>query len=243
MLRIRLRRQGGRKQPTYRIVVTDQRAARDGRFVEIIGHYNPRTEPSVATVDEERAYYWLGNGAQPSDAVNRIFGWTGTLDRFARVKKGEDITELIKESVDAAEGRPNPTITRHAAPEKSLSKKKSKDDAVLDDDNVREDSAQEPVGSSEEQVEISDEGLEEEEKGNVSDDNVVDSEDTTNADSKADVSSQDDKEANGDVGDAEDVSDQTQEANSNDEEDSSVDVSESSNESVAEKSDKDEKQS
>ena len=243
MLRIRLRRQGGRKQPTYRIVVTDQRAARDGKFVEIIGHYNPRTEPSVATVDEERAYYWLGNGAQPSDAVNRIFGWTGTLDRFARVKKGEDITELIKESVDAAEGRPNPTITLHAAPEKSLSKKKSKDDAVLDDDNVMEDSAQEPVGSSEEQVVISDEGLEEEEKDNVSDDNVVDSEDTTNADSKADVSSQDDKEANGDVGDAENVSDQTQEAISNDEEDSSVDVSESSNESVAEKSDKDEKQS
>ena len=242
MLRIRLRRQGGRKQPTYRIVVTDQRAARDGRFVEIIGHYNPRTEPSVATVDEERAYYWLGNGAQPSDAVNRIFGWTGTLDRFARVKKGEDITELIKESVDAAGGRPNPTITRHAAPEKSLSKKKSKDDTVVDDDNVIEDSAQEPVGSSEEQVEISDEGLEEEEKGNVSDDNVVDSEDTTNADSKADVSSQDDKEANGDVGDAENVSDQTQEAISNDEEDSSVDVSESSNESVAEKSEEDEKQ-
>ena len=148
MLRIRLRRQGSRKQPTYRIVVTDQRAARDGRFVEVIGHYNPRTEPSVAKVDEGRAYYWLGNGAQPSDAVNRIFGWTGTLDRFARMKKGDDIDKLITESIEAAEARPNPTKTRHTAPEKSVSNKKSKSDEKLDDDVMLEEDVEESSDSS-----------------------------------------------------------------------------------------------
>ena len=148
MLRIRLRRQGAKKQPTYRIVVTDQRAARDGKFVEIIGHYNPRTEPSVAKVDEERAYYWLDNGAQPSDAVNRIFGWTGTLDRFARMKKGDDIQKLIAESIEAAESRPNPTKTRRAAPEKSASNKKSKSDEQLDGEVILEENVEDTDDSS-----------------------------------------------------------------------------------------------
>ena len=151
MLRIRLRRQGAKKQPTYRIVVTDQRAARDGKFLEIIGHYNPRTEPSVAKVDEERAYYWLGNGAQPSDAVNRIFSWTGTLDRFARMKKGDDIQKLI------AESRPNPTKTRRAAPEKSASNKKSESDDQLDGEVISEESFEDSddVQQPEEEVEDS----------------------------------------------------------------------------------------
>ena len=151
MLRIRLRRQGAKKQPTYRIVVTDQKAARDGKFVEIIGHYNPRTEPSVAKVDEERAYYWLDNGAQPSDAVNRIFGWTGTLDRFARMKTGEDIQKLIAESIEAAESRPNPTKTRRAAPEKSPSNKKSKSDEQLDGEVISEESLEDTDDSSDDE--------------------------------------------------------------------------------------------
>ena len=151
MLRIRLRRQGAKKQPTYRIVVTDQRAARDGKFVEIIGHYNPRTEPSVAKVNEERAYYWLDNGAQPSDAVNRIFGWTGTLDRFARMKKGDDIQKLIAESIEAAESRPNPTKTRRAAPEKSASNKKSKSDEQLDGEVISEESLEDTDDSSDDE--------------------------------------------------------------------------------------------
>ena len=69
MLRIRLKRVGARKQPSYRIVVADSRAARDGSFVEQIGHYNPRTEPATIVIDEEKAAKWLKNGAQPSDAV------------------------------------------------------------------------------------------------------------------------------------------------------------------------------
>ncbi len=80
MVRIRLRRQGKRNQPSYRIVVADARAPRDGRFIEIIGFYNPRTEPPTMKVNEERARYWLSVGAQPTEPVARILRKVGVLD-------------------------------------------------------------------------------------------------------------------------------------------------------------------
>ncbi len=81
MLRIRLRRVGARDQASYRIVVADSRAARDGRFVEQVGHYNPRTDPPTVVVDEDKTLKWLRQGAQPSDAVKRVLRGLGTLDR------------------------------------------------------------------------------------------------------------------------------------------------------------------
>ncbi len=80
MVRIRLRRQGAKKQPTYRIVVADQRASRDGRILENIGFFNPRTEPETLNVDVERARYWLGVGAQPSEAVERLLKSAGAYE-------------------------------------------------------------------------------------------------------------------------------------------------------------------
>jgi len=73
MVRIRLRRVGSKGQPSYRIVVADQRTARDGRLIENIGHFNPRSEPNELVIDTERAVYWLKQGAQPSEAVARLF--------------------------------------------------------------------------------------------------------------------------------------------------------------------------
>jgi small subunit ribosomal protein S16 len=81
MLRLRLKRVGARNQPSYRIVVADVRAARDGAFVEQVGHYNPMTDPPTIVVDEEKALKWLRRGAQPSDAVVRVLRNLGTLDR------------------------------------------------------------------------------------------------------------------------------------------------------------------
>ena len=83
MLRIRLRRVGAKKQPAYRVVVADSRAARDGAFVDQIGHYNPRTEPPTVVIDEDKALKWLRNGATPSEAVERMLKRLGTLDRLA----------------------------------------------------------------------------------------------------------------------------------------------------------------
>jgi small subunit ribosomal protein S16 len=79
MVRIRLRRQGARRQPTYRIVVADVRSPRDGRFIENLGYFNPRTEPETIEINKERASYWLSVGAQPSEAVARLLYRRGVL--------------------------------------------------------------------------------------------------------------------------------------------------------------------
>ena len=81
MVKIRLRRMGAKKQPTYRFVVADARSPRDGRFIEILGHYNPRTEPRTLVVDQDKAKDWLAKGAQPSDPVRRLFAELGLVER------------------------------------------------------------------------------------------------------------------------------------------------------------------
>jgi small subunit ribosomal protein S16 len=75
MVTIRLRRAGSKKRPFFRVVVTDSRAARDSSFVEILGHYNPRSKPAVVQVDKERVDYWINKGAQPSDSVRTLIAW------------------------------------------------------------------------------------------------------------------------------------------------------------------------
>lgn len=77
MVKIRLRRMGKKKQPTYRVVVCDSRAPRDGRFLESIGRYDPRREPSVVEIDADRAREWLGKGAQPTAAVRKLLEIAG----------------------------------------------------------------------------------------------------------------------------------------------------------------------
>ncbi|MDB5026329.1 MAG: ribosomal protein [Candidatus Eremiobacteraeota bacterium] len=81
MVKIRLRRMGAKKQPTYRFVVADARSPRDGRFIEILGHYNPRTEPKTLVVNADKAKEWLAKGAQPSDPVRRLFAELGLVER------------------------------------------------------------------------------------------------------------------------------------------------------------------
>ena len=76
---IRLTRVGAKKQPTYRFVVSDSRNARDGRSLDTLGHYNPRTDPIEIKVDEAKAKEWLSKGAQPSDTVARLFRSVGVL--------------------------------------------------------------------------------------------------------------------------------------------------------------------
>ncbi len=98
MVKIRLRRTGKKKQPSYRVVVADSRAPRDGRFIETIGHYNPRTDPPTVQIKEDRALYWLSQGAQLTDAVARLLRNKGTLDRFTRLKEGEDLESLLAEA-------------------------------------------------------------------------------------------------------------------------------------------------
>ena len=80
-VRIRLRRTGARKQPSYRFVVADAAAPRDGRFFEIVGHYNPRRQPVEIVLDEEKVKNWLARGAEPSDTVARLLAEKGLIEK------------------------------------------------------------------------------------------------------------------------------------------------------------------
>ena len=103
MVRIRLRRVGSRRQPSYRLVAADKESPRDGRFLEILGHYNPRTKPSTVELKDDRIFDWLSKGAQPSDAVVKIFNLVGLMDRFARYKNGESVDVLLQEAKEVYE--------------------------------------------------------------------------------------------------------------------------------------------
>jgi len=124
MVRIRFRRMGAKKQPSYRIVVTDQRKARDSKYLEVIGNHNPRTEPMTDVLDEARALYWLSVGAQPSDSVKRLMQRTGTWERYERLRKGEDMDVLVAEALAAQEAaEPVSPKTRFPAPPAGQGKK------------------------------------------------------------------------------------------------------------------------
>lgn len=111
MVRIRLRRVGLRGQPSYRLIAADKEAPRDGRFLEILGSYNPRTEPFTFQVNEERIYHWLKNGAQPSDSVVQLFNSVGLTKRFERVKAGEALEDVLKEAAEYYQARTVKTKT------------------------------------------------------------------------------------------------------------------------------------
>ena len=112
MVRIRLRRIGLKGQPTYRIVAADKEAPRDGRFLEILGVYNPRTNPATIKLNEDRIYHWMKNGAQPTESAAQVLKTAGTLDRFERFKKGEAVETLVAEAAAAEAKRAAPVKTR-----------------------------------------------------------------------------------------------------------------------------------
>lgn len=178
MVRIRLRRVGAKNQPSYRVVVADGRSPRDGRFIEKIGFYNPRTEPSTIEIDEERALHWLGNGAQPSNAVRRLLVKMGTMERFERLQKGESLETLLAEAESAAVARtPVDPRTRRdeeakaARPKAKAEEKpvaeveaevKEEAEAVEETAEAEEDVEAEAEEAAEEEVEVAEEEVEEE---------------------------------------------------------------------------------
>lgn len=118
MVRIRLRRVGLKGQPSYRVVVADKESPRDGRFLEILGNYNPRTQPAWIELDEPRVYHWLNIGAQPSESVMQVFQSAGLLDRYERYKKGEELETLAAEAKAAAAQRNINPKTESTQPER-----------------------------------------------------------------------------------------------------------------------------
>jgi small subunit ribosomal protein S16 len=128
MVKIRLQRVGLKRQPSYRITVIDGRKANNAKVLEKIGYHNPRTQPETNVVDDERAFYWLSVGAQPTNAVRRIFEATGTWDRFQRLRQGEDLEALVEEAKQQqAEAEVPSAKTAHPAPGPGESKIKARE--------------------------------------------------------------------------------------------------------------------
>jgi small subunit ribosomal protein S16 len=138
--RIRLRRMGAKKRPFYRVVVADQRAPRDGRFIEIIGKYHPLNDPSVIEIDEERALHWLREGAQPSNQVRNLMEKIGIWAKFA-------------------EERPGVLKTRHLKPERADKPKRSKKAAAKEAEAAK--AAAQPAPAVEEPTEAVEAAVEE----------------------------------------------------------------------------------
>ncbi len=96
---IRLRRMGSKKRPYYRVIATDSRMPRDGRFIEVLGYYHPIETPAKVSLDEDKIFLWLDRGAKPSDTVASLFKVTGLSEKWSKKKKGEDISEIELKTV------------------------------------------------------------------------------------------------------------------------------------------------
>lgn len=151
MVRLRLRRVGRKKQPSYRVVAADKESPRDGRFLEVVGFYNPRTEPSTITLKEDRVFHWLSVGAQPSDAVESLFRQMGTRDRYDRFRAGEEIETLLEEYKVVEETRNLSSKTRvDEKPKASKKKAKAAAEAAEAEKAAAEKAAAEEAAKAEE---------------------------------------------------------------------------------------------
>lgn len=127
-VRLRLRRMGKKKQPFYRIVAIDSRVARDGKYLENLGTYDPRTEPASIDLKAERALYWLGTGAKPTDTVRSILSRRGVLLQWHLRKRGFEEAK-VSEEMKKWEASQAASQSRKEAlrEEKRLARKKKKD--------------------------------------------------------------------------------------------------------------------
>jgi len=107
-VKIRLMRVGKKKQPSYRVVVADGRSPRDGRFIEIIGQYRPRQDPSVVNIDSDRALHWLGHGAQPTEEVAKLLEITGVWDAYKQATGKDAAAKPKAKTPKAKKAKPEP---------------------------------------------------------------------------------------------------------------------------------------
>ncbi|MFO7943037.1 MAG: 30S ribosomal protein S16 [Anaerolineales bacterium] len=160
MVRIRLRRAGGRGQPTHRIVAADKESPRDGRFIEILGDYNPRTEPATIRVKEDRVYHWLSVGAQPSKAVLQVFNVIGLMDRYKRFQDGEELETLLEEAEEVQrEHNKDPRTRRDDLQPKAAAKKEEEE--AEEPEEIPAEAEEEPDVDEEDEDEVEEEQEEE----------------------------------------------------------------------------------
>lgn len=122
-VKLRLQRLGKKRQPFYRIVAADARSPRDGKFIEVVGTYNPRTNPPEVLIKEDRAIKWLKNGAQPTDTVRSLFRKEGILLKYHLMRKKVEI-EKIEETLQQFKARREENLKKRRKKPKAKKKKK-----------------------------------------------------------------------------------------------------------------------
>jgi small subunit ribosomal protein S16 len=162
LLRIRLTRVGKKKQPAYRLIVTDSRSPRDGAFLKIIGHYNPLTDPATLVVQEEEAVHWLEKGAKPSETAAKLLTRIGVMERAGRAPVryvGKEVPAAPKKEAKvapepAAASAPQPKAEEPAveAPSEADEPAAAAEDAAEPETEAKEEATEtEPEATSEEQ--------------------------------------------------------------------------------------------
>jgi small subunit ribosomal protein S16 len=194
MVKIRLRRTGAKKQPHYRVVVTDSRSPRDGKFIEIIGHYNPRTEPPTVEISTERALYWLSVGAQPSEAVRRMLDKLGIMAQVTAVRKGDVSIEEILAQLELTKAEEKAAKIEKAEPVEAEVEAMAEEPAEdeTEDEEVEEEEAEDEAPEDEAPEE---EGEEEEPEPAAAEAEPEEEEEEAAADEPAEAEEPEDKEA------------------------------------------------
>ena len=139
-VKLRLMRMGKKKQPTYRVVAADSRKARNGRIIEAVGFYDPRRDPSVIEIDNEKAVGWLRNGAQPTERVEKLLKISGAWDEF----KGQPATPKAEEA-PAEEAPTEEAPAEEAVVEEAVVEEAPAEEAVVEEAPVEEAVAEEAV--------------------------------------------------------------------------------------------------
>ena len=132
-VKLRLMRMGKKKQPTYRVVVADSRKARNGRIIEAVGFYDPRRDPSVIEIDNEKAIGWLRNGAQPTERVEKLLKISGAWDEFKGQSPAPKVETAVAEEATADEAPADEAVAEEAVAEEAPA-----EDAVAEEAPVEE---------------------------------------------------------------------------------------------------------
>jgi small subunit ribosomal protein S16 len=148
-VKIRLMRVGKKKQPSYRVVVTDSRSPRDGRFIEVIGQYAPRAEPSVVTIDSDRALHWLKVGAQPTEQAGKLLEIAGVWAAY-KADVGKDAVAKPKVKVKAKTVKPVEPVAEAPAAEAPAAEAEAEPEAAAEETPAADEAAPEEPAAEEE---------------------------------------------------------------------------------------------
>jgi small subunit ribosomal protein S16 len=143
-VKLRLMRMGKKKQPTYRVVAADSRSPRDGRFIEIVGVYDPRPDPSAIRIDNDKAVDWLRKGAQPTESVRKLLEISGAWETFSGDASSEPAAEPASKPAKATAAKATAKTTAKAAASKSTAKKATAKTAAVTKSAPEADAGGEP---------------------------------------------------------------------------------------------------